>query len=286
MHRLLARFLLCLLAGFGLPAQAGESATGPAEPALLLANVYREDLDVSRYWVSEKLDGVRAYWDGRHLRFRGGQPVRAPAWFTAGFPDQALDGELWIDRRRFDRLSGIVRKQAPMDAEWREVRYMVFELPDAPGDFSARLSRLRELVHAAGVPWLRAVEQFRVEDAQALKHRLDAVLKGGGEGLMLHLAEAPYLSGRSDVLLKLKPWLDAEAMVVGHVPGQGKYTGMLGALLVEMPNGRRFRIGTGLTDALRRTPPAIGTRVTYRYRELNSNGLPRFASFLRVRDGF
>lgn len=286
MHRLLGRFLLCLLAGFGLSAQAAESATGAAEPALLLANVYREDLDVSRYWVSEKLDGVRAYWDGRRLRFRSGQPVRVPAWFTVGFPDQALDGELWIDRRRFDRLSGIVRKQEPIDAEWREVRYMVFELPDAPGDFSARLSRLRELVHAAGVPWLRAVEQFRVDDAQALKHRLDAVLKGGGEGLMLHLAEAPYLSGRSDVLLKLKPWLDAEAMVVGHVPGQGKFTGMLGALLVEMPNGRRFRIGTGLTDAMRRTPPAIGTLVTYRYRELNRNGLPRFASFLRVRDGF
>ena len=266
------------------PLWAGEPA--PAAPALLLANVYREDLDVSRYWVSEKLDGVRAYWDGERLRFRSGRLVAAPAWFTAGFPRHALDGELWIGRGRFDLVSGIVRKQDPVDTEWRQVRYRVFELPDAPGDFSTRLARLGEIVLAAGVPWLQRVNQFRVADAAALKRRLDAVVQAGGEGLMLHLAEAPYLTGRSDALLKLKPWLDAEATVVGHLPGQGKYAGVLGALLVEMPDGRRFRLGAGMTDAQRRAPPALGAQITYRYRELNQNGLPRFASFLRIRENF
>lgn len=275
-------FLLWGLVIASQPLGAGDPA--PGAPALLLANVYRGEVDVSRYWVSEKLDGVRAYWDGQQLRFRSGRPVKAPDWFTAGFPGHALDGELWIDRRQFDLVSGIVRKEAPVDAEWRQVIYRVFELPGAPGDFSARLERLGEIVQAAGVPWLQRVEQFRVADADALKLRLDAVVKAGGEGLMLHLAEAPYVAGRSDALLKLKPWLDAEARLVGHLPGQGKYTGMLGALLVEMPDGRRFRIGTGLTEALRRAPPAIGTQITYRYRELNNNGLPRFASFLRVRE--
>ncbi len=276
-------FLLFLVCS-GAPARAGEA--GPGAPALLLANVYRDAIDVSRYWVSEKLDGARAYWDGKSLRFRSGQPVHAPAWFTAGFPTQALDGELWIGRGEFDRLSGIVRKQQPVDEEWRQVCYMVFELPEAPGDFTQRLERIRDIARAAQLPWLQAVEQFRVRDRQKLKRRMDAMVRAGGEGLMLHLADAPYETGRGDVLLKLKPWLDAEAIVITHVPGQGRFQGMLGALQVESADGRRFRLGTGFTDAARRAPPPIGTLVTYRYRELNKNGLPRFASFLRVHESF
>ena len=81
---------------------------------------------------------MRAQWDGRTLRFRGGGSVPAPTWFTAGFPAQPLDGELWIGRDQFDALSGTVRKIEPVDAEWRQVRYLVFELPGAAGDFSER----------------------------------------------------------------------------------------------------------------------------------------------------
>jgi len=258
----------------------------PSPPALLLANVFQGQGDISRYWVSEKLDGVRAYWDGKSLRFRGGQPVQAPAWFTAGFPAQQLDGELWLGRGGFDRLSGIVRKQQPLDEEWRQVRYMVFELPEAPGTFSERAQGIMEIVRSAGLAWLQAVEQFRVADRAALMRRMDDVVRAGGEGLMLHLADAPYATGRCDALLKVKPWLDAEAKVIGHVPGQGKYKGMLGALRVELPDGRRFRIGTGFKDETRRDPPPIGVLVTYRYRELNKNGLPRFASYVRIREAF
>ena len=277
--RLLFMLPLCFAPIFG------QGADG-SPPALVLANIYREGIDVSRYWVSEKLDGARAYWDGKALYFRSGRPVRAPAWFTAAFPAQALDGELWTGRGEFDRLSGIIRKEVPLDAEWRAVRYMVFELPEARGDFTTRLTRLREIVEGAGVPWLRMVEQERMADHGALRRRLEAVVKAGGEGLMLHLADAPYVSGRNDALLKLKPWLDAEAIVTAQIPGKGKYAGMLGALRVERPDGRRFNLGTGFSDAQRRDPPSVGTLVTYRYRELNKNGLPRFASFLRVRQNF
>lgn len=268
----------------GLPAWAGDAV--PASPELILAGHYQEGLDVSRYWVSEKLDGARAYWDGQHLYFRSGRPVHAPAWFTAGFPVHPLDGELWIGRGQFDRLSGIVRREQPRDEEWRQVRYMVFELPNGSGGFSERLARLRESVAAAGLPWLQVVEQFRVVDSRALEQRLDAVLAAGGEGLMLHRADAPYLTGRGDALLKMKPWLDAEATVIAHLPGKGRLAGMLGALVVETPAGQRFHLGTGFTDAQRRDPPPPGAVVTYRYRELNPSGLPRFASFLRVRPTF
>jgi DNA ligase-1 len=253
---------------------------------MLLAEVYAADVDVRQYWVSEKFDGVRAQWDGRSLRFRGGGLVPAPAWFTANFPVVPLDGELWIGRDRFDALSGTVRKAEPVDAEWRQVRYLIFELPGAAGDFSARVQQMQTIVELAAVPWLQAVEQTRVADRDELMKRLDAAVRAGGEGLMLHRADAPYLTGRSDALLKLKPWQDAEAVVVGYTPGTGKYQGMTGALQMEMPDGKRFRIGSGLSDALRRQPPLIGTRITYRYQHLTKSGVPRFPRYLRVREDF
>lgn len=257
-----------------------------AELPLLLAERYAGGVDVSQYWVSEKLDGVRAHWDGRQLRFRSGNPVPAPDWFIAALPAQPLDGELWLGRGTFDRLSGIVRRETPDDNEWRQVRYMIFELPEANGNFTERIEKMKAVIAEARTPWLQSIEQFRLPDAKALQQRLDEVVSGGGEGLMLHRADVSYESGRSTALLKVTPWLDAEARVVAHLSGKGKYSGMLGALKVEMPDGRRFSLGSGFTDAQRRDPPPIGAQVTYRYRELTRNGIPRFPHFLRVREAF
>ncbi len=252
-------------------------------PAILLAEVYRNQVDVAQYLASEKLDGVRAIWDGETLRFRSGKTINAPKWFLDGLPKTRLDGELWIGRGTFERLSGIVRKEVPEDAEWRQVRYMIFELPVAPGTFRERAEAMRQIARQANVPWLREIEQFSVVDGNGLQKRMNDVVKAGGEGLMLHRADAPYETGRSDTLLKMKPWEDAEAVVIGHVPGKGKYAGMLGALRVRADDGREFSLGTGFTEQQRRNPPPIGTTVTYRYRDLTRNGQPRFASFLRMR---
>ncbi len=261
------------------------AAVSPA-PTFLLAERYRDDIDVSRYWISEKLDGVRALWDGKLLRFRSGNPVPAPQWFVDALPKQPLDGELWLARGSFDQLSAIVRQQTPDDAEWRRVRYMIFELPDTLGSFTDRIRGIETIVAAAGLPWLQAVPQFRLADAAALQKKLHDIVRQGGEGLMLHRMDAAYETGRSSVLLKLTPWLDAEATVVAHLPGKGKYAGMTGALQMEMPAGRRFALGSGLSDALRRNPPPVGTLVTYRYRELTKKGIPRFPRYLRVRDKY
>lgn len=265
-------------------AQAMPVLAAETPPDLLLAREARPGQSPAGYLVSEKFDGVRALWDGRRLRLRGGGEVKAPAWFLAGLPAQAVDGELWLGRGHFDELSALVRREQPVDAEWREVRYMVFELPGAPGSFAQRAAVLRDLVAHAQHPALQAVEQQSLPDAKALAQRLAEVVAQGGEGLVLHRADAPYVTGRSDVLLKLKPVQDADAVVMAHEPGQGKYAGLVGALLVRNADGRVFRIGSGLTDAQRRDPPPLGSTVSYRWRGLTRTGLPRFATLWRVRE--
>ncbi len=255
-------------------------------PAILLANVLGEHIDPADYLVSEKYDGVRAIWDGNTLRFRSGRPVNAPDWFIAKLPAEKLDGELWLARGAFERLSGVVRKTLPLDDEWRQIKYMLFEHPDGAGTFADRVKRIREIVAKSNWSQLVAVEQFRVADRAALRRKLDLVVNAGGEGLMLHLADAAYVTGRSDVLLKLKPLQDTEAKVVEHIPGKGKYTGQMGALRLEMPDGRRFNLGTGFSDAVRKNPPPLGTVVTYTYRGLTNKSTPRFASYLRIREEF
>lgn len=263
---------------------AAPAPAASAPPQLLLAANASPDIDPTGYLVSEKYDGVRAFWDGRRLMLRGGGAVPAPAWFTGRLPPLPLDGELWLARGRFDALSAIVRRQAPRDEDWRQVHYLVFELPGAPGPFSERADRLRNVAAQADWPALQAVEQARLPHRAALQRRLDEVVQGGGEGLVLHRADAPYATGRGLALLKLKPQQDDEAVVIGYQRGRGRYAGQLGALNLRHSDGRVFQVGSGLPDALRADPPPLGALVTYRYRGETSQGLPRFATFVRVRE--
>jgi DNA ligase 1 len=275
-------FQIQLLALLGAAVSAPVLAKTGAD--VLLANNAPASIDPSKYLVSEKLDGVRAIWDGTTLRFRSGRTIAAPAWFLAKLPKTPLDGELWMGRGSFDAVSGTVRRLHPIDAEWEKLKYLVFELPNGAGTFAERAALLKVMVPGVGWAQLQGVEQFRVPNEAVLRDRLAAVYAAGGEGLMLHLASAPYVTGRSDVLLKLKTLADAEAMVVGYVPGKGKYAGLTGALDVKTADGKRFRLGTGLSDAQRQKPPAIGSTVTYTYRDLTPSGKPRFANFLRMAD--
>jgi len=261
------------------PVVAGQ----PEPPDLMHASTYDDAVDVSAYLVSEKLDGVRGHWTGERLLTRGGHAVNPPAWFIVDWPSTRMDGELWLGRGRFAEVSGIVRTREPVDAAWREVRFMVFDLPAHDGPFEARARRIRELLETANVAWLQPVPQFIVADIDELDARLGRVVDAGGEGLMLHRRDGRYRAGHSDVLLKYKQHTDAEARVVAHTLGKGRYRGMLGALVVERPDGLRFRLGTGFSDAERAEPPPIGSRVTYRYNGLTVNGVPRFARFLRAR---
>lgn len=264
-----------------------EAPAAPSESAPLAVSLLTEapaDIDPIGYLVSEKLDGVRALWDGSELRFRSGRRIEAPAWFTEALPATALDGELWSGRGRFDFVSGAVRRNTPDDALWRSVRFMIFELPGSAGDFALRAASIADHVRMSSAQFLGAVEQAVVPDRASLRSRLAAVVRGGGEGLVLHRSDAPWKPGRDRSVLKLKPQQDAEAQVVAYEPGRGRLTGLMGALQVRNEDGVAFRIGSGFADAQRRDPPPIGSWITYTHRGHTPGGVPRFASYWRARD--
>lgn len=269
-------------AGQVTPSAEGADAPARTEAPLAHGVPAPANLDPRGYLCSEKYDGVRAWWDGSTLRFRSGLPIAAPRTFRERLPRVALDGELWMGRGTFEALSGAVRRSQPDESAWRELRYMVFDLPAAAGSFRERAQRLRELTAQAGWSALQAAPQQALDGPAALERRLREVVEAGGEGLMLHRADAWWAPGRSEAILKVKPQHDAEAVVLAHVPGRGRLTGRMGALKVRADDGREFELGTGFTDAARAAPPAVGSRVTYTHQGYTDAGLPRFASFLRV----
>lgn len=254
-----------------------------APPPVELVDVYHGGVDLSRYWVSEKFDGVRGYWDGHHLLTREGTVIPVPAWFTRHWPDSPMDGELWAGYGRFERASAIVRSAGPDDPAWHEISYRIFDLPAPAGDFDARVPAIRRIVAAIGDPWVVAIRQFRVANTAQLHAALQRVLDKRGEGLVLHRGDLPYRAGRGVGLLKLKPYEDAEARVVAIKPGQGRLAGMMGSIEVRTPDGRRFAIGSGFSDEDRANPPPLGSWITYRFNGRTNTGLPRFARFLRRR---
>jgi len=261
-------------------------AASTQAPKIQLAKTYHDKVTLSEFFVSEKLDGIRAYWTGSKLITRFGNPINAPEWFINSLPETALDGELWVGRGQFERVSSIVRKIEPIDSEWQSVKFMVFDLPANLEPFTKRIKKLENIVTKLNIRHLEYVQQFKIESQNQLDKALAGVNAIGGEGLMLARANSFYQSKRTDDLLKVKSYRDEEAVVLKYIPGKGKYIGLMGSLLVETKDGVRFKIGTGFTDKDRAEPPIIGSQITFRYRGRTKNGIPRFASFMRIRDDF
>jgi DNA ligase-1 len=258
-----------------------DAASGKAPP-LLLAHKWETDHDPTGWWMSEKLDGIRAYWDGETLTSRLGNRFFAPDWFVADLPGDTLDGELWVGRKQFQRTTSIVRSGAA-SLEWKQVTYVVFDVPNARGGFEDRIAHAQKVMARADAPHARWHEHVRCAGVAHLKEELAKVEALGGEGLMLRQPKSPYAVGRSSTLLKVKTFHDAEARVIGHAPGTGKHKGRLGALVVELPDGVTFNVGTGFSDAEREKPPAVGAVITFRYQELSNDGVPRFPSYVGER---
>lgn len=235
------------------------------------------------YWSSEKLDGIRCYWNGEQLLTRTGRVIHAPEWFVEGLPSQALDGELWAGRGAYQTVAKVVLDQTPNDQQWRQIQYYVFDLPKSHEPFELRQKALKHLVNQHALEHVKWVEQTKLESLSAINNTLAEVVKKGGEGLMLRTPGSFYEVGRSAHLLKLKQRQDSEARVIAYQAGRGKYKNMLGAIWVELENGKMFKIGTGFSDNERKTPPPIGSEITFSHQGFTEKGLPRFASFERIK---
>lgn len=281
--------LLLLASCLCLGGENNSSLTKASGPALSLAKHYRGNINLEHYWISEKFDGVRAYWDGQKLISRGGFTITTPPWFIEDFPSQPLDGELWIGRGKFQQTVSTVRKKKPLNLEWEKVSYQVFDLPKSPFKFNKRLSQLKDIFYqnnqrrADVGKTISLITHWRVSNERELMSLLDSLVKKGAEGLMLRRGDSYHRAGRNNDLLKLKPVYDDEARVIAYAHGLGKHRGRMGSIVVQWKNGIQFHIGTGFTDEQRKAPPAIGSTITFKYFGLTDKGIPRHASFLRVR---
>lgn len=268
--------------GADLPAAPRAPKAAVAAPPLLLAEPWDGVLDPTGWWLSEKLDGVRAYWDGKQLWSRLGNVFHAPDWFLAGLPETPLDGELWLGRKQFQKAVSIVRRQDKGD-QWKDVRFVVFDAPAQDHPFEQRLEFVRETIRSRAPAYALAHEHHACRGVEHLRGELARLEALGGEGLMIRRAGSRYESGRSATLLKVKRFFDAEARVLKHQEGGGRHKGRLGALFVEMEDGTTFSVGTGFSDAEREDPPPVGSLITFRYQELTEGGVPRFPSYVAMR---
>ena len=264
-----------------LPSRKPEGEAKEA-PGVLLAESWDGATNIAGWWMSEKLDGLRAYWDGKQFISRRGNLFLAPDWFLAGLPQVPLDGELWITRKKFTLAQGIAMSQTRGE-EWRQMRFLIYDAPAHGAEFEARQRFLGDLVAQTSPPFASLLEQQQCRDADHLRAELERVEALGGEGLMLRQPGSKYEAGRSSTLLKVKTFRTDDAVVIGHQPGEGKHKGRLGALIARTGDGKEFRVGTGLSDAERGSPPAIGSIITFKYQELTETGVPRFPSYVGLR---
>lgn len=258
------------------------SAAIAAQPSLQHAGTYTGGEAVAGWLMSEKLDGIRGYWNGRTLMSRQGRIIHAPRWFTEPFPPFALDGELWRKRDDFGFVQNTVLDEAP-SADWKQITYNIFEAPEAAGDFPARLETVRRWFAFHPAPHVRIIEQITCEGQDHLQAFLKNIESLGGEGVIVKDAAPEFQAGRSPYVLKVKNFSDTEGVVIAHNPGKGKFHGLMGSLALRLEDGIVFNLGSGFSLAERRHPPPVGAVVTFKYQGFTSNGIPRFASFLRVR---
>jgi len=251
-------------------------------PSIQLATKYQLQHNIHNYWVSEKLDGVRGYWTGSELLTKNGNLINTPKWFTLNWPKQAIDGELWIDRNKFEQTISCIKRKIATQC-WHNVRFMMFDLPQSKLTFTNRIKEINLIIKQVKSPYLNAIQQFKLSTIDELNNKLKQVVKSHGEGLMLHYENAIYSVGRTRNILKLKPYQDAEAVVLQHIEGKGKYKGILGSIQVITPEGIIFKIGSGFSDQERKSPPPVGSTITFKYIGKTQKGVPKFASFIGIR---
>jgi len=261
----------------------GIASSKQEAPKLLLAHKWEEKVDPTGWWLSEKLDGVRAYWNGKAFISRLGNSFPAPDWFIEGLPpDIPLDGELFGGRGKFQITVSVAKSQGA-DTRWKGLQYRIFDAPGLNKPFEERMQTIRDWFDSHPTEYAKVLKMQKCKGKAHMEEELKRIEEKGGEGLMLRKAKSLYVAGRSTTLLKVKSFQDAEAVIVAYEPGKGKHKGRVGAFSRKMASGKSFKVGTGLSDAERENPPPIGSIITYKFQELTPDGVPRFPSYVGIR---
>ena len=247
------------------------------------AKTYHGYEDIKGWVMSEKLDGIRGYWDGKELKSKNGNIIHAPKWFTKDFPPFSLDGELWTKRGDFENIQSIVLDDMPTD-KWKEITYNIFEVPNLKGDFTHRLRHAKNWLNKKKIKHVYIIEQLNCKSKVELYKYLHYIEKLGGEGVVIKNSKLPYFTGRSSEILKVKSFADMEGEVIGINKGKGKFKNIMGSLTLRLDNGIIFRLGGGFKMQDRKHPPKIGMIVTFKHYGFTKNRKPKFASFLRIRE--
>ena len=241
---------------------------------------YKDSIDISNWYMSEKLDGIRAYWDGKELFTKNRNKIFAPSWFTKDFPPFPLDGELWTKRGDFENIQSIVLSQQESQ-NWESVTYNIFEVPNENGNFQTRLDFLEDYLKKSPNKYIKIIPQIVCKDKNHLNNFLQELLKNGAEGVIIKNPDLDCESGRTKNSLKVKEFFDDEALVIDH---NFNSDGSFKSLKVKLKNGVIFNLGGGFKKEDRLNPPKIGSNITFKYYGFTKNGKPKFASFLRVRE--
>ncbi len=251
-------------------------------PDLFLLKTYDDSKEVVGWVMSEKLDGIRGFWDGEKLISRGGNPINAPAWFTQNYPPFAIDGELWTKRNDFENISSIVRRKGA-DDRWKNVTHHIFEVPNQQGGLLERLSVLEDYLRKNPSPHLKVLTQTLIKNKQQLENFLEEVTSHKGEGVVVRNPNTLYETGRLSSALKVKKYFDTECQVLKILPGKGKYQGKMGSVLCQTADGRQLKIGSGFKDKDRNNPPTIGSEITFKYYGFTKKGKFKYPVYLRQR---
>ena len=262
---------------------------GRRQVTFQLASVWSSQLkrDLSNWMWSEKLDGVRAMWDGRRdLVSRNGVVFKAPVSFTSSLPRGiTLDGELWIDRGMFHDTVSVIRTR-PV---WTPlVKFMIFDVwsPEIKNlCFLDRFSWFQNSSHFSRLDdHVRMVKSLPLLTGHPdeIRTLMSDILNKGGEGLILRDPSGMYIPGRQSAsrsgILKVKPFLDDEGQVISVSLGAGRK----GSVTVRDTAGRIFKIGSGFRSS--EPPPEIGSVITFGFTSRHEDtGIPRFPRFVRAR---
>ena len=249
-----------------------------SKPELFLLKTYK-DQNTTGWVMSEKLDGIRAYWDGKQLFSRGGKVIHAPKWFIKDYPSFKLDGELWSKRGDFENISSIVRDKIP-SKNWKQIKHYIFEVPDAKGNLFDRLEKVKKYENNS----IKLLTQIKIKNKKHQNNFLNKVLEEGGEGIVVRDPFQNYINKRTSKALKVKKFHDTECKIIGYTQGKGKFLDSVGAIICQLPNQITFKIGSGMDKNFRKIPPKIGTIITFKYQNITKYGKPRFPVYLRIRE--